>query len=73
VGPGEIVVRRLRQTVSPQGALSEEPNEVRIATFAAATLEAEAEPFGLLPAERREIAATDIHVGSTVVLLEKRS
>ena len=71
VGPGEIIVRRLRQTVSPQGALSEEPNEVRIATFAAGTLEAEAEPFGLLPAGRREIAATDIHVGSVVVVLEK--
>ncbi|HVD37328.1 MAG TPA: class I SAM-dependent methyltransferase [Solirubrobacterales bacterium] len=73
VGPGEIVVRRLRQKVSPQGSLSEEPNEVRIATFAAAALKAEAERFGLLPAGRREIAATDIHVGSTVVLLEKRS
>ena len=71
VGPGEIVVRRLRQTVSPEGALSEEPNEVRIATFAAAALEAEAEPFGLLPAGRREIGATDIHVGSLVVLLER--
>jgi len=73
VGPGEIVVRRLRQKVSPQGVLSEEPNEVRIATFSAATLEAEAEPLGLLPAGRREIGPTDIHVGSTVVLLEKRS
>jgi SAM-dependent methyltransferase len=73
VGPEEIVVRRLRQTVSPQGALSEEPNEVRIATFAAAALEAEAERVGLLPAGRREVSATDIHVGSTVVLLEKRS
>ena len=71
VGPGEIVVRRLRQTVSPQGALHEEPNEVRIATFAAEALEAEAEPFGLLPAGRREIAATDLHVGSLVVLLER--
>ena len=73
VGPGEIVIRRLRQKVSPQGSLSEEPNEVRIATFAAATLEAEAERVGLLPAGRREIGPTDIHVGSTVVLLEKRS
>jgi len=73
VGPGEIVVRRLRQKVSPQGSLSEEPNEVRIETFSAATLEAEAERFGLLPAGRREIGPTDIHVGSTVVLLEKRS
>ena len=29
--PGEIVVHRLRQTVSPAGELSEEPNQVRIA------------------------------------------
>jgi len=71
IGPGEIVVRRLRQTVSPEGSLSEEPNEVRIATFEAGTLETEAAAFGLAPAGRREIPATDIHVGSLVVLLEK--
>lgn len=73
VGPGEIVVRRLRQLVSPQGDLSEEPNEVRLATFSADALEAEAAPFGLTPAARREIPPTDIHVGSTVVLLERGS
>lgn len=71
IGPGEIVVRRLRQTVSPEGELNEEPNEVRIATFAATELEAEAQPFGLRPAGRQEIAPTDIHVGSLVVLLER--
>jgi len=71
IGPGEIVVRRLRQLVSPQGSLSEEPNEVRIATFTAAALEAEAAAFGLLPAGRREIGPTELHVGSLVVLLEK--
>jgi len=71
IGPGEIVVRRLRQTVSPDGSLSEEPNEVRIATFAAAALESEAAAFGLVPAGRREIPPTDLHVGSLVVLLEK--
>ena len=70
-GPGEVRVRRLRQTVSPEGALSEEPNEIRIETFAAETLEAEAAAFGLLPAGRREIAPTDLHVGSIVVLLER--
>ena len=31
----EIVIRRLRQTVSPDGELSEEPNEIRIRTFSA--------------------------------------
>ncbi len=71
VGPGELLVRRLRQTVSPEGSLSEEPNEVRIATFAAEALESEAAAFGLLPAGRREIEPTDLHVGSLVVLLER--
>lgn len=71
VGPGEIVVRRLRHAVSPEGELSEEPNEVRIATFSVASLEADAEAAGLRPAGRREIPETDLHVGSTVVLLER--
>jgi SAM-dependent methyltransferase len=71
VGPGEIVVHRRRQTVSPEGSLSEETNEVRIATFAAATLEAEAAAFGFAPAGRHEIPPTDLHVGSLVVLLER--
>jgi SAM-dependent methyltransferase len=71
VGPGELLVRRLRQMVSPGGSLSEEPNEVRIATFSAKTLEAEAAAFGLLPAGRHEIPPTDLHVGSLVVLLER--
>lgn len=70
IGPAELRVRRLRQTVAPDGALSEEPNEVRIATFAAETLESEAAAFGLTPAGRHEIAPTDLHVGSIVVLLE---
>jgi hypothetical protein len=71
VGPGEIVIHRLRQTVSPEGALSEEPNQVRIATFPAAQLEEEAAEAGLRPLGRHEIPATDIHVGSLVVMLEK--
>lgn len=71
VGAGELLVRRLRQTVSPQGSLSEEPNEVRIATFPAETLEAEAAAVGLSPAGRREIPPTDLHVGSIVLLFER--
>ncbi len=73
VGPGEIVVRRLRQMVSPEGSLSEEPNEVRIATFSAETLEAEAAAHGLIPAGRRAIPATSMHEGSLVVLLERQA
>ncbi|HEU4739844.1 MAG TPA: class I SAM-dependent methyltransferase [Solirubrobacterales bacterium] len=71
VVPGEIVVRRLRQLVSPDGSLSEEPNEVRIATFTAEELEAEAAACGLKPAGRHEIPPTTMHEGSLVVLLER--
>jgi SAM-dependent methyltransferase len=71
IGPGEIVVRRLRQTVSPEGSLREEPNEVRIATFSADAFEREAAAFGLVPAGRHEIPPTELHVGSLVVLLER--
>ena len=71
VGPGEIVIHRLRQTVSPAGELREEPNRVRITTFPAAQLEEEGAAAGLVPVQRRQIAATDIHVGATVVVLGK--
>ncbi|MBA3864892.1 MAG: class I SAM-dependent methyltransferase [Solirubrobacterales bacterium] len=71
VGDGEIVIHRLRQTVSPVGELGEEDNQVRIATFPAAQLQAEAAEAGLLPVARHEISPTDIHVGSTVVVLGK--
>ncbi len=73
VGDGEILIRRLRRTVSPAGELGEEDNEVRITTFAAAQLEAEAADAGLVPLARHEIPATDIHVGSTVVVLAKEA
>ncbi len=73
VGPGEIVIHRRRQTVSPDGELNEEPNQVRIETFSARTLEEEAATVGLAPAERRQIGPTEIHVGSTVVVLVKEA
>ncbi|HEY8809361.1 MAG TPA: class I SAM-dependent methyltransferase, partial [Solirubrobacterales bacterium] len=73
IGPGEIIIHRRRQTVSPDGVLSEEPNRVRIATFPAAQLEDEAAAAGLAPLGRRSIGQTDIHVGSTVVLLRKET
>lgn len=70
---GEIVVRRLRQTVSPAGELSEALDEVRLAPLDTAALEREAEAAGLRGAGRREIPPTDDHVGSTVVLLEREA
>jgi SAM-dependent methyltransferase len=65
----EIVIRRLRQTVSPAGELQEEDNEIRIRTLSAATLEEEGMECGLVPLARRRIPPTDLHVGSTVVVL----
>lgn len=70
---GEIVVRRLRQTVSPDGELSEELDDVRLARLDPDEVEREARAAGLRPAGRREIAATVDHVGSTAVLLEREA
>ncbi len=71
VESGSIQVRRLRQTVSPRGELEEELYEVGLHALDAPTLESEALDAGLQPTGRRAIPATDDHVGSTVVLLEK--
>ncbi len=68
---GSIRIRRLRQTVSPQGELEEELYEIGLRTLDADSLESEAREVGLSPVGRRPIPATDAHVGSTVVLLER--
>ncbi len=70
---GAIHVRRLRQTVSPAGELDEELDEIALRTLDAATVEDEARRAGLRPAGRRSIPATDAHVGSTAVLLEREA
>lgn len=67
-----IVIRRLRQTVTPNGALRDEINEVELADLTAETLESEAGTAGLRAVARRRIAPTTDHVGSTVILLEAR-
>jgi SAM-dependent methyltransferase len=68
---GEIVVRRLRQTVSPAGSLEEEQSEIRIRALSAERLEAEGAEAQLVPQERIDVPPTDLHVGSTVVVLGK--
>jgi SAM-dependent methyltransferase len=73
VDSGAIRVRRLRQTVSPAGELSEETDEVCLQVLDAAALEDEAAAAGLRAAGRREIPATPDHVGSTAVLLTKEA
>jgi SAM-dependent methyltransferase len=71
VGPDTILLRRLRQTVDPDGNMSDELNELELAVLSADRLEEEGSAAGLQPAGRREIPATEAHVGSTVVLFEK--
>ena len=69
---GSIVVRRLRQTVSPAGGLTDELDEIPLRLLDAATVETEAREAGLEPVGRREVAPTDSHIGSVVVLIEAR-
>jgi SAM-dependent methyltransferase len=66
-----ILLRRLRQTVDPDGNMSEELNEIELTMLSAETLEEEGRAVGLRPTGRREIPSTEAHVGSTVVLFEK--
>jgi SAM-dependent methyltransferase len=73
VGAESMVLRRLRQTVTPDGDLSEEPDEVELQLLTAEELEREASEAGLRPIGRRRIPATESHVGSTAVLLERES
>ncbi|MGN6816851.1 MAG: class I SAM-dependent methyltransferase [Solirubrobacterales bacterium] len=72
VADGRIILRRLRQIVAPDGVLSEEVDEVQLLSVTASELEAEAESAGFVPAGRRSIPPTEAHVGSSVVLLERR-
>jgi SAM-dependent methyltransferase len=73
LNPSSILLRRLRQTVDPDGNMSEELNEIELTTLSAKTLEAEGREVGFRPAGRRQIPATEAHVGSTVVLFEKEA
>jgi SAM-dependent methyltransferase len=69
---GQLVVRRLRQSVSPRGELSEEVDEVALSALSASELESGAMAAGLAAVAREEIPATEDHVGSTAVVLERR-
>jgi SAM-dependent methyltransferase len=64
-------VRRLRQSVSPTGELSERTDSIHLDTLSPAELEAEAATAGLEARERIPIAATADHVGSVVCVLER--
>jgi hypothetical protein len=67
---GGIEIRRLRQTVSPDGELSDEAHSIRLDSLSADRFEAEAVAAGLRPRQRIDVRATDDHFGSTICVLE---
>jgi SAM-dependent methyltransferase len=68
-----LIVERLRQTVAPDGHLSEARSLDRLRIIDAEQLSDEARAAGLRPAERLAVGPTKAHVGSTVVVLEART
>ena len=68
-GDGTLI-ERLRQAVSPSGALTESVGVIRLDQVAPGELESEAEGLGYRVLPRRSVPETEGYVGSTVVLLE---
>jgi hypothetical protein len=68
---GVLEIRRLRQAVSPDGALTEEEHTDRLDALSADALESEAKALGMQPSGRLEIPPADGYLGSTVVVLER--
>jgi SAM-dependent methyltransferase len=66
---GTTRIERVRQTVAPDGTLSEEDDVIELAHLPVALLEAEGRAAGLEPEPARKIDPTPEHVGSTVVIL----
>ena len=71
VSSGRIRVLRLRQSVSPQGELSEERSETELARLSAGELRAEAERAGLVAGETTPVGPSPDHVGSTILTFGK--
>lgn len=66
-----FVIERLRQTVAVDGAMSVEPDVLRLHRVGADALRDEAAPVGLREVARHRVEATDEHVGSDVVVLAR--
>jgi SAM-dependent methyltransferase len=64
-----VQLERIRQAIAPDGSLSTEGDVIELARLSAGELEGEGAAAGLRPEPRREIPATLVHVGSTVVVL----
>lgn len=71
VDDDSLAVHRLRQTVAPDGNLTETEHTDRLDVLDAETLIAEAAGAGLRSAGTIAVAETDRYVGSSIVLLER--
>lgn len=69
--PGGVAVEWLRQVVSPMGELTEESHTVELASLTPDQLEREAGAAGLRPQARLEVAETEAHIGSTVIVCRR--
>jgi SAM-dependent methyltransferase len=62
-------IHRLREIAGPNGTHSEAHDVIRLDRVSADEVAAEAEAFGLVAEPPRRIPATEVYVGSTVVML----
>src|SRR5918996_738273 len=70
VGEDALTVRRVRERVSPEGAMQRSIHDEVLNRLSPARLEIEAEEVGFRPAGRRQISSGPNEADSTVVLLQ---
>ncbi len=70
VGDRALTVRRLRETVSPEGRMERDIHDEVLYRIDPEALEREAADAGFRPAGRRQISSGESEADSTVVLLE---
>jgi SAM-dependent methyltransferase len=70
VGDEALTVRRLRESVSPEGRMERQVHDEVLLRLSPDRLEEEAEGAGLRPAGRRQVSSGPNEADSTVVLLE---
>lgn len=71
-GGAAISLERIRRAVSPRGEIAESRDSVRLELVSTEELRGELRTAGIMPTEPRAIAPTDDHVGSMVVIGERR-
>jgi hypothetical protein len=68
---GSVVVTRRRLSVSPTGELTESETDIVFDMVGVDEFECELRTAGFRELERREVAQTDDHIGSVVVMCRR--